>query len=470
MVKRGSITVTIFSYLAAAPLPPCVNMVAYLIWFMVLALHVEMNQTLRIGVVNRRWVSSWPHVILQPLRCSTTNNNEQHPDLNWDSKAAPKLDWNEDYYSVLECDVSVDGKELKKGYYKLVYKYHPDNIENQDTQDLCNKQMMVINGAYKILKNPLLRSLYDKQRSRRLYGAKAGITERSVAVDNDDASANSSTPPRPRPRQTPSQDQQSSSATGAGAGAAGFGGAWTKRRNDEAEYDSARGDRERELERQRRLDREESAYRRAERIRQDRAREWEEAGGEPQPQRQPINDHDESRSRSSYGAYGATAEPVRPDDSYRHSNALDEVEEFLRTTGSRVSSEVQGQVTNLKAKLTKLRSRQAERERSVYSDTRDWGEVTDMRLIKQRLEDINELKVLSQQVADLEEEIADVMLRGRTTGNGSSTSNAGPRRMSADESRPVRKELTKTLDNQGVFYFKDNIKDNIFGLFWLFLF
>ena len=46
--------------------------------------------------------------------------------MNWDPKKAPKLDFNEDYYSVLEVDSVATSQELKKAYYKIVFKYHPD--------------------------------------------------------------------------------------------------------------------------------------------------------------------------------------------------------------------------------------------------------------------------------------------------------------------------------------------------------
>ena len=61
-----------------------------------------------------------------------------------------------------------NAKELKKAYYKMVFKYHPDNRkdDNDDEKKLCNQQMMVINNAYRILKEKDLRSKYDVQRKR----------------------------------------------------------------------------------------------------------------------------------------------------------------------------------------------------------------------------------------------------------------------------------------------------------------
>jgi len=65
----------------------------------------------------------------------------------------------------LETEPNVGTKELKKAYYKVVFKYHPDNKETNEEKNLCNKQMMVINGAYRVLKDPVTRSQYDKQRA-----------------------------------------------------------------------------------------------------------------------------------------------------------------------------------------------------------------------------------------------------------------------------------------------------------------
>lgn len=98
-------------------------------------------------------------------------------DMTWDPKSGPKLDFNEDYYSVLEVNPSADFKALKKAYYNMVFKYHPDNRKTDSAaiKKLCNQQMMVINGAYRILKEPETRKIYDLQRNKGIYGNKAKI-------------------------------------------------------------------------------------------------------------------------------------------------------------------------------------------------------------------------------------------------------------------------------------------------------
>jgi hypothetical protein len=44
-------------------------------------------------------------------------------------------------------------------------------------KELCNRQMMVINAAYKVLRDDGLRSRYDIKRSMGVFGAAAGVKE-----------------------------------------------------------------------------------------------------------------------------------------------------------------------------------------------------------------------------------------------------------------------------------------------------
>lgn len=94
-------------------------------------------------------------------------------EFNWDPKAFPKGDFEEDYYSVLEVNAGASFKEIKKSYYRIVFLYHPDRKESEKDKSICNKQMMVINAAYKVLKDEKLRAMYDKKRQKGLTGEKA---------------------------------------------------------------------------------------------------------------------------------------------------------------------------------------------------------------------------------------------------------------------------------------------------------
>ena len=105
------------------------------------------------------------------------------PDIN----SAPKLDYKENYYSILECDATVNKKNLKKAFYKMVKKYHPDSFPNdEEKKKLCGFQMMVINKVYETLSDVTLRAEYDKK-NRRPYRAKSassagGFGVKKVAV------------------------------------------------------------------------------------------------------------------------------------------------------------------------------------------------------------------------------------------------------------------------------------------------
>lgn len=113
---------------------------------------------------------------------------------NSQSTSEPKLDFDEDYYSVLEVPIDINDRALKKAYYKMVFKYHPDNKKDEATKELCNRQMMVINGAYKVLKDPELRKQYDRKRLLGMKGNSAGVKEKpnsgSTASETNEKTSN----------------------------------------------------------------------------------------------------------------------------------------------------------------------------------------------------------------------------------------------------------------------------------------
>ncbi len=88
-------------------------------------------------------------------------------DGTFDVTTAPKLDFNENYYRVLEVDSNCAQKTLKKQFLKMIFKYHPDRIplDDPDTELklVRNQQTMVINCAYKGLKDDELRATYDQK-------------------------------------------------------------------------------------------------------------------------------------------------------------------------------------------------------------------------------------------------------------------------------------------------------------------
>lgn len=115
-------------------------------------------------------------------------SQDSDADINWDPRSGPKLDFEEDYYAVLEVPPTISAQDLKKAYYKIVFEYHPDRKKNPTDKILCNKQMMVINNAYKTLKEPTLRREYDTKRRAKQFANKADKRDTWIrASDNTDA-------------------------------------------------------------------------------------------------------------------------------------------------------------------------------------------------------------------------------------------------------------------------------------------
>lgn len=115
-------------------------------------------------------------------------------EFNWDPSAAPKLDFDECYYEVLEVSPKADQEGIKKAFYRLVTSFHPDSKDTDEDKNLANKQMMVLNNAYKILKDIKTREEYDAQLRRGMKGAAAGI--KGAAVNSFKRRAGASRSPR----------------------------------------------------------------------------------------------------------------------------------------------------------------------------------------------------------------------------------------------------------------------------------
>lgn len=140
------------------------------------------------------------------LKKTSLSSTSSDADMNWDPRAAPKLDFNEDYYIVLEVSPDVNAQDLKKAYYRLVFDYHPDRKKTEEAKSLCNKQMMVINNAYKVLKEPKSKSEYDIQRRMRT----GSTSSSSNNVSGSSSGSSSST------TSTDKSSQKSTSSTGSG--------------------------------------------------------------------------------------------------------------------------------------------------------------------------------------------------------------------------------------------------------------
>ena len=63
-----------------------------------------------------------------------------------------------DLYSVLQVSKTATDAEIKKQYYKLALKYHPDKSSQADATDMFKQ----ISQAYSVLSDPQLRKRYDR--------------------------------------------------------------------------------------------------------------------------------------------------------------------------------------------------------------------------------------------------------------------------------------------------------------------
>lgn len=67
---------------------------------------------------------------------------------------------NNSYYDILGVEKTASPEEIKKAYYKLALKWHPD--KNLDNKELAQKKFAEISEAYEILSDPDKRTHYDQ--------------------------------------------------------------------------------------------------------------------------------------------------------------------------------------------------------------------------------------------------------------------------------------------------------------------
>jgi len=82
------------------------------------------------------------------------------------------------YYDTLEVDPSADPSAIKRKYYLLARKYHPDKV-GQDDKESAEKFKQIAE-AYQVLSDPKLRQKYDKDGRDGLSGDKTDINSSGV--------------------------------------------------------------------------------------------------------------------------------------------------------------------------------------------------------------------------------------------------------------------------------------------------
>ena len=87
------------------------------------------------------WSNSWPRLVLKtcpaavPMMCRHFNTTNC-------------LHSNKDYYKTLNVERSASQKDIKKAYYQLAKKWHPDTNKNDPT---AAKRFQEVSEAYEVL-------------------------------------------------------------------------------------------------------------------------------------------------------------------------------------------------------------------------------------------------------------------------------------------------------------------------------
>lgn len=83
-----------------------------------------------------------------------------------------------DYYNILEVSPDATTAEIKRSYRRLVRLHHPDL--NRQARDIHVKRL---NEAYAVLRDPVKRAVYDRQRAeeKRRAAAQAALHRQQQA-------------------------------------------------------------------------------------------------------------------------------------------------------------------------------------------------------------------------------------------------------------------------------------------------
>ncbi|MBI1226592.1 MAG: DnaJ domain-containing protein [Bacteroidetes bacterium] len=76
-----------------------------------------------------------------------------------------------DYYTILGVEPNATQEQIKLMYHKLAKKYHADaNSDDPQLRKWSHENMIELNDAYSVLKDPIKRKEYDQQKSTNNYG------------------------------------------------------------------------------------------------------------------------------------------------------------------------------------------------------------------------------------------------------------------------------------------------------------
>ncbi|KAJ1969615.1 DnaJ-like protein [Dispira parvispora] len=119
----------------------------------------------------------------QGVSASSPANQSGSPTENTTSKRRFGTDeepLETEYYDLLEVTPSATAAEIKKKYYRLAMKYHPDKNPAEEAQEKFKK----ISEAYQVLSDPQLRKRYNEFGNSKNVEPDGGFTDPSVFFTN----------------------------------------------------------------------------------------------------------------------------------------------------------------------------------------------------------------------------------------------------------------------------------------------
>jgi len=305
-----------------------------------------------------------------------------------------------------------DSKELKKAYYKIVFKYHPDNKITTIDKELSNKQMMVINGAYRVLKDPVLRSEYDKQLKKGLRGSFAGIKgtnknenskyKKTISSSSQSSSSNSQ-------KVEDKQESSSSSSTKSSSSS----------RSSSSTTSTTNSNNNKRYIRNENLFNTSSPTARTFWETYKDSDIWNEVD-------EYINNDDKVSNNINQNIYNNVKRRRKrydddddDDESFDNNDNYDDDDSKYFYQKDMINDKFigrgDGSLTSLKLHLQSLINLKKKKENLLLLDNRDWGEVTDRYTIEKRLADIQEVRNLEMMISDVEDEIESILYRSKGT-------------------------------------------------------
>lgn len=90
-----------------------------------------------------------------------------------------------DYYKILNIEVSAKHQDVRKSFFNLAKKYHPDlNTDKRDEdREQAKVQFQEINEAYQVLSNQRMRAQYDQRMGTQ---AETPVSKKDQDEDLDD--------------------------------------------------------------------------------------------------------------------------------------------------------------------------------------------------------------------------------------------------------------------------------------------